>query len=291
MGSGSGQYFFHGDPFITSDIVVIGGDAASGGSIHGFDRASGRMRWKVPAGHGVGGPIAGSGRRAYAATPDAVVSVDVESGAVRWSRPLEVPSFEGPATDGNQVFVGAGDGFLYALDADTGQQNWRTSLGAAASTSVATTSTAVYVGARNGTLYRVDPRNGAVLSSLKLDEKLIPRSVPVVTDDSVLMLLTDEAVDYRALVSLDLRLERVRWRLTATKTWDTSRAFVWNSMVVLGTSSGEVIAYCTADASKAWSRIVKGSVRAIGGSGDTVYVSTRQGGLDAFRPAGSCPAK
>jgi outer membrane protein assembly factor BamB len=122
-----------------------------------------------------------------------------------------------------------------------------------------------------------------VLGSLKLDDKLIPRSVPVVTSDAVFVLLTDQAVDYRALVALDLKLERVRWRLAAPKPWSTSRAFVWNGTVVVGTASGDVLAYRTADASTAWSHSVVGSVRAIGGTGNTLYVSTRQGTLYAFR--------
>lgn len=280
-GPRTGQYFFHGDPLITPDVVVIGGDAVSGGNIHAFDRSTGIARWKIPAGRGVSGPIAGSGRRAYAATPDALVNVDVDSGAVRWSRPLKLPGFEGPATRANLVFAGTVDGSLYAVNAETGQDEWRASLGAPATTSVTATDTAAYVGAENGVLYRVDPRSGTVLSSLKLDETLIPRSVPVVTGESLLVLLTDRAADYRALVSLDLKLERTNWRRTADKSWSTSRAFVWNKTVILGTTAGEVMAYDAADGSPLWSRNVTGSVRSIGGSEDTLYITTRQGSLYA----------
>lgn len=282
-GPGSDQYFFHGDPLITPDLVIAGGDAVSGGNVHGFERSTGRKRWTFPAGRGVTGPIAGAGGRAYAATPDALVSLDIDTGTRRWSRALKIPGFEGPAAGANGVFAGTVDGFLHALNAETGEQQWRMPLGAAATTSVCLTDAAVYVGAEDGTLYRIDPRNGAVLGSMKLDEKLKPRSVPIVTNDAVLVLLTDEAVDYRALVALDLKLERVRWRLAAPKSWSTSRAFVWNNVVILGTSSGDVVAYSTADASMVWSRSVAGFVRAIGGSGDTLYVSTREGSLYAFR--------
>jgi outer membrane protein assembly factor BamB len=123
-----------------------------------------------------------------------------------------------------------------------------------------------------------------VLSSLKLDETLRPRSVPVVANDAVLVLLSDEAADFRALVSVDLKLEHVRWRVAAPKSWNTSRAFVWNDAVVLGTTSGDIVAYRAIDGSIAWSRSATGAVRAIGGSSDTLYVSTSQGSLYAFRP-------
>jgi outer membrane protein assembly factor BamB len=282
-GPGTEQYFFHGDPFITSDVIVVGADAASGGAIHAFDRSSGRQRWKFPAGRGVFGPIAGSGRSAFAATPDALVSIDIDSGALRWSRPILVPGFEGPAASADRIFAGAEDGFLYAVNAETGRDEWRTSLGAPATSSVTATETAVYVGAADGRFYCIDPRTGAVLKSLKLDEKLKPRSVPVVAGDAVLVLLTDEAVDYRALIALDLKLDRIRWRLAALKNWSTTRAFVWNKAVVLGTPSGEVVSYNPADASLVWSRSVTGSVRSIGGTEDTLFVSTRQGRLYALR--------
>jgi outer membrane protein assembly factor BamB len=270
---------------------VIGADAAGGGNIHGFDRASGRMRWKVPAGSGVRGPIAGSVQRAYAATPDAVVSLDVESGAVRWSRALKVPDFEGPAAAMNRVFAGSVDGSVYALNADSGRDEWRMSLGSAVTSSVTPVEGAVYVGTGDGTIYRVDARDGSILSSLKLDDTLKPQSVPVVTGDALLVLLTDKGADYRAIVSLDLSLRHVRWRQDAPKSWSTSRAFVWHNAVVLGTSSGDIIAYCTSDGSRAWSRTVKGSVRAIGGADDMLYVSTSQGSLDAMAPTSSCSGR
>lgn len=287
------QYFFHGDPLVTADAVVIGADTAAVGGIHAFDRATGQQRWKVAVDFGVNGPLAGLGRRAYAYTPKQgeIVSLDVDSGEVRWRQPLKVPGFEGPGAAANRVFAGAADGSLHALNADTGREEWRISLAAPITTSVSADETAVYVGTGAGTVYRVDPRSGAILGSQRVDEKLSPRSVPVRTNDSLLVLLTDEGADYRALVSLDLELEKVRWRQAAAKTWSTSRAFVWNDMVVLGTSSGELLAYCTTDGRPAWSHAVRGSVRSIGGSEDALYVSTREGTLYALAPVRACDAK
>lgn len=102
------------------------------------------------------------------------------------------------------------------------------------------------------------------------------------TGDAVLVLLTDASADYRALVSLDSTLERVRWRVSAPKPWSTSRAFVWHDTVVLG-SGPDVTAYSLADGSRVWSRTVSGSVRSIGASDDMLFESTRQGTLYAFR--------
>jgi outer membrane protein assembly factor BamB len=288
---GPDKYFFHGDPFITADVVVAGADANAGASIHAFDRSTGRQRWTHAAGRGTNAALAGLGRSAYAATLEGnVVSLDLDSGALRWSVPVKVAAWEGPAAAEGRVFAGAGDGSLYALNAETGGVEWRTPLGAPITTSVSASATGIYVGTEDGTVHLVDPHRGAVLASRNLDGKLRPRGMPVLTGDSLLVLLADEAADYRALVSLDATLAGVRWRRPAGPRWSTSRAFVWGNAVILGTPSGEVIAYCAADGTTAWSRAVRGYVRAVGGSEDTLYVGTSEGRLYALGPVSACHA-
>jgi outer membrane protein assembly factor BamB len=236
--------------------------------------------------------MAGVGRRAFAYAPrqGEVVSFDIDSGDLRWRVPARVSGFEGPGAIGNRVFAGTDDGLLRALDAATGRQQWSTELGAAVTTSVSAFDDSVYAGIADGTIVRVDPGTGAVVGSRKLDEKLRPRSVLVRADDALLVLLTNETADYLALVSLDPKLETIRWRQNASKDWSTSRVFVWKHMVILGTSSGELTAYCVGDGTKAWSHTVRGYVRSIGGSDDALYVTTQGGSLYALRPTEACDA-
>jgi hypothetical protein len=105
------------------------------------------------------------------------------------------------------------------------------------------------------------------------------------------VLLTNETMDYLSLVSLDPKLETIRWRQTAAQNWSTSRAFVWKNMVIPGTSSGEVTGYCVVDGTKAWSHTVRGSVRSIGSSDDALYVATKEGSLYALQPTEACGGK
>ena len=287
----SGKYFFHGDPLITPDVVVIGSDPATGG-VHAFERSTGRQRWKYAAGHGVAGAIAGLGRLAYAIRLDGqLLALDIDSGAIKWSFPIDVWGWLGPAAAAGRVFVGGRDGSLYALNAETGRVEWRTHLSGPISTSVRASETGLYVGTGDGVVFRVDARDGTVLASRKVDEKLRPRSDLVPSGDSLLVLLADEQEAYQALVSIDLALTGIRWREAARGPWSTTRVFVWGETAVVGTPSGEVVGYCVADGRRAWSRTISGTVRAIGGAEDALYVSTTEGGLYALGPVGSCSAK
>ena len=286
------QYFFHGDPLFSGEVIVIGADRATGASIHALDRATGRELWKHAAGRGVNGPIAGDGRRAYAARFEGqLLSLDIGSGTLQWAIDLKVPGLEGPAAARDSVFVGTVDGSLHALKGETGREEWRLNFGAPVSTTVIASNGDLYAGTADGAIHRIDGARGALLASRKLDPILKPTSVPVRTADSVLVLLVDQSGDYRAVASLDPGLDNVRWRVAADKNWTTSRIFVWGDVIVLGTPLGNVEAYCAKTGVPAWSRSIKGRVRSVGGVEDILLVGTPGGDLYAMRAPRSCDAK
>ncbi len=285
----STQYFFHGDPFIAGDVIVAAADRPAGASIHALDRSTGKELWRHAAGRGVNGPLGGAGPYVYAGTLDGqLLGLAIASGAVPWSIPLKVPGFGGPATAGARVLAGTVQGTLHNLNAATGQEEWRRDLGSPITTSPSSSAADVYVGTADGMLHRVGIDRGQVLASQKLDPVLTPTSVPVRLTDSLLILLNDRAANYRAVVSVDAPLTHINWRLAADDRWSTSRIFAWGDVIVLGTPSGDAVAYCKDTAAKSWTRTVKGPVRAIGGSGDTLLVGTSKGGLSAFKAPRSC---
>jgi outer membrane protein assembly factor BamB len=105
----------------------------------------------------------------------------------------------------------------------------------------------------------------------------------------VLVLLADKEANYRAVVSLDPSLVRVRWRLTAPDHWTTSRVFATERTVLVGSPSGEVTAFCATDGSLAWSqKLPKAPIRSIGGTDEQLLVGTPSGALYAIRPPRSC---
>ena len=118
---------------------------------------------------------------------------------------------------------------------------------------------------------------------------LQPTSAPVVTKDGVLVLLVDTEANYRAVVSLDPALARIKWRQAAPDRWTTSRIFTTSRTILVGNPSGELSAHCAADGSLAWShKLANAPVRSIGGTDERLLVGTPSGTLYAIRPPRAC---
>ena len=280
------MYAFHGDPLITEKLVIVGAngfDAAAGG-IYALDRLTGSILWTYPAGRGVDSAVVGLGRNAYAATHEGkLICLDVDSGHLRWSFPVDVAG-GGPTVIDGRVIAGSLDGNVYALDGRTGKVVWRKALDAAITTSVTAHGSDLYLGTLTGWIYRLRAKDGAVVSSLQMDS--VPCGMPLRVKESLLVFLADMQANYHSLVCLDLSLKLERWRQKAPRpsNWAQSRIPVWGDCVVVGTSAGEVIAFSLRDGSQSWQQALKGHVRSIGDSGDAIYVSTTEGIIYAFIP-------
>jgi outer membrane protein assembly factor BamB len=286
------QYFFHGDPAVVGDRIVVAADRATGASAHAFDRQTGKEGWRHAIGRGAAGPLASSGALVYVAPIEGqLLALDAASGAVRWTLPIKVPGFEGTAAADGRVFAGAVDGHVHALDATIGRELWRRQLGAPVVTTPLIVQSDVYIGTADGTVHRLAAGDGRVLGSRKVDAVLKPASVPVASSPGVIVLLNDASADYRRIVALGPALDAVRWQVDAEKNWTTSRIFTWGDVIVMGTTTGEVIGYCAKTGARAWAHTVKGSVRAIGGSSDTLLVGTRTGTLYALAAPKACDGR
>ena len=126
-------------------------------------------------------------------------------------------------------------------------------------------------------------------ASLDVDSVLKPTSAPVVAKDAVLLLVADKEANYRAVVSLDPALARVRWRQAASDRWTTSRVFATPRTIIVGSPSGDVTAHCAGDGSLAWShQLAKAPIRSIGGTDERLLVGTPAGTLYAIRPPPAC---
>jgi outer membrane protein assembly factor BamB len=288
------QYFFHGDVLIAADRIVASSDVdtttGAEAGVHAFDLGTGRQLWKYSAGRGVPGAVVGSGSRvfAYTATGD-LIALNLASGKPEWTHAVKAGPWENPAILDHRVFAGSNDGSVYAFESQTGRVQWHHKLAAPITTSIAATASEIYAGTADRKIYRLAPSNGDVRASVDVDSVLTPTSAPVGGKDAVLVLLADKEANYRAIVSLDPTLARVRWRHTAPDRWTTSRVFATPRTVIVGSPSGEVTAYCAADGSVGWShQLAKAPIRSIGGTDETLLVGTPAGTLYAIRPPPAC---
>src|SRR5688500_6223067 len=79
----------------------------------------------------------------------------------RWRYQVEGEIHSAPAVVGGVLYVGGGDGGVYALDAATGAERWRFDADNPVSSSPAVAAGLVYVGSDDGTLYALDAASGA----------------------------------------------------------------------------------------------------------------------------------
>ena len=128
-----------------------------------------------------------------------------------------------------------------------------------------------------------------MLGSQKGDDQLMPEGLPVAAGGGVIVLFENQSAGLLALVSLDPKLQKIRWRQTTAQSWTTSRIFIWGDTAVVA-RRGDIIAYCAADGSVAWSRSVQGTVRSFGGSRDTLFAGTVEGTVYALGVPRTCRA-
>jgi outer membrane protein assembly factor BamB len=244
------KYFFHGDPLVTDKLIIVGTNGTTGG-VYAFDRLTGSISWRYPAGRGVASAVTGFGRNAYAvAVEGQLICLDIDSGRLRWSFPGNVWGFEAPAVADGRVIAGGRDGNVYALDASTGKLLWKKALGASISTSVTMDGSRLYLGTSTGGIYRLRAEDGTVESTLQLDSG--PRGRPLRAGEALFIFLSDRQENYHSVVCVDASLKQERWRQTAEHDWAASRLLVWRDTVVVGTPAGDVIAFRLRDGSQAW---------------------------------------
>jgi len=161
---------------VRASVVAAGGVVYGGGSdgvFHALDAATGAERWHADLGSSIGDAPAIAGGLVVVGTRDGrVVALDVAHGRTRWTartgkdRPMpwgrEGFDFwtSSPAMAGGAVYVGGGDGAVYALDLSTGHVRWRAATGGRVRAAPAVAGGTVYAGSCDGSLYALDAATG-----------------------------------------------------------------------------------------------------------------------------------
>jgi eukaryotic-like serine/threonine-protein kinase len=221
-------------------------------------------------------------------------------GGLLWRFQSQGPVRSSPTLAGDAVFVGSGDGNLYALDAHTGRERWRFAAGAAVSSGPAVTSDAVFFTALDGSIYAVARRDGKLRWRVRTGaEAALPwghegtdyySSSLVVAAGLVIVGSGDGSV-----YALDAASGRQRWRVRTGGRVRSSPAVV-DGTVYVGSFDGVFYTLDARTGAERWRYATEGASlasqrygydrRSIQSSpavaGGTVYVGSRDGHLYAL---------
>jgi eukaryotic-like serine/threonine-protein kinase len=182
------KWKFKTDGAVISTPAVIDGTAYVGSNDHflyAVNISDGAQRWKFKTGSRVASSPAVSQGRVYFGSYDGnIYAVDAKSGEQRWKFATEGERrFTGRHLHGNDpagesmsdpfdfylssppivadtVYVGSGDGNVYALDAATGALRWKFHTGNVVHASPAVANGTLYIGSWDSYFYALDAKSG-----------------------------------------------------------------------------------------------------------------------------------
>jgi outer membrane protein assembly factor BamB len=161
-----------------------------------------------------------------------------------------------PAVAGDIVYVGSGDGYMYALDRATGAVRWKRDMGSPIASSPAVGTRRVFFGTRDGRFHALDAATGDMRWRLATGRDFpwpwghesgdVYTSSPVHVDGTVIFGAGDGHV-----YALDARTAKQRWR-TATGGRVRSSPAVASGRVYVGSADGRVYALDLATGAVKW---------------------------------------
>ena len=254
-----------------------------------------KSRWSRGVGDGQGegllkiNPIL-VGDSLYAASAEGrVMSVDPESGRVRWKQDLDLALSGGVGYHGSSVFVGASEGLVMRLDAASGSEIWRAPVSGEVLSAPQGDGRYVVAQTYDGKLMGFDYETGEVRWTFTSD-------VPVLTlrGTGTPMILGDNAIAGFAdgkVVAINLRSGNVAWEVRVAIPQgrseierivdiDGSMAVQSNELYV-ASYQGRLAAIDTRSGRRLWQRNVS-SVSGVGVGFGNVYVADDDGTVSAF---------
>ncbi|GAA4446585.1 hypothetical protein GCM10023189_01870 [Nibrella saemangeumensis] len=194
----------------TNQLYVMGGDAI----LHAFDPTTGKRLWQFRT---LGGIL---GERRY---------------------DFADYFHSSPRLHNNTLYVGSGDGRVYALKADTGDLLWSYQTGDIVHTTPAIQNDRLFVGSLDGYLYALNTHTGALIWKFKsVGHRYFPKGemqgLPVVGNGLVYI----GSRDYN-LYALDAQAGYGHWTKSFPLGWATTLT-VRDSVLYIGTSDDRLLA-------------------------------------------------
>lgn len=283
---------FHGDFLLTEELVVAGTDTHGLGHLYAFDRANGKVRWKLPFPKGVATDPAQNGDSVlFASEVGDVAAVELATGRFVWR--VEEPSVGGRGARpldlvlaGERLVVAWRSGIVAAYDPGDGRRLWRRDLGTTLNAAPAVVGDDLVVGSFDGRLHRLRGSDGELLGTLLLGGALYGDLVAA--PGCLLALSARGGSDPETGVAgphtvfcVDPELQGVRWRHDQPEMFGTFRPLVGEGAVVVGVE-GTLLAFDLDSGALLWERPVQGLPRGLAVTEDRLYVGTSTGPVFAL---------
>ena len=180
-----------------------------------------------------------------------------------WRAPTQGDVISSPVVAHGVVYVGSGDGHLYALDLATGERRWAFDAGSAVASSPAVGDGLVYAAGRDGSVFAIDATTGARRWHFATGSDLpLPWghesgdhyiSSPAYIDGTVIVGAGDGGV-----YALDAATGRRKWRASTEGRVRSSPA-VANGRVYVGSNDGRIYCFDFASGARRWTYDTEGA--------------------------------
>jgi len=284
------QQSFHGNPLFAGDLILIGTDKSCApggiGHVYAFDKNTGAVRWKYRTTSASTDIIQVGPRVYFGSIQDNWTALNLKDGSVAWSFSTHAPNPncdlpKSPVADAAHLYIAALDGFIYSLDATSGQITWKRKLAAQPSTSLVLKDKLLFVGANDNHIYQLNSDSGETKAAITVEAK--PVGQPMISGESIFFFLEDRSEHAGYIVSISSDLKNIRWTQRSSPDWASERPNVYNGLVIAGNCRGELAAVEVADGAPGWKVSLKGCIRSVGYSGDTLFAGVQEGTVYALR--------
>jgi eukaryotic-like serine/threonine-protein kinase len=283
------QISFHGNPLLTDDLILIGTDhncVPDGiGHVYAFERNTGKVRWKYQT-TSVPTDILRIGQNVYFGSfQDNWYALKLRTGELLWKFSTGISNeschfVKSPVADDGHLYLTGLDGIIYSLDAVSGRVVWKQKLSAPPSTALALKDNMLFVGARNNRIYRLNTETGATVAEFSVEAMPVGRIT--LTADSLLVFLENRSERSGYIVSISLDLTRLRWQHKSSPDWASERPHAFDGLVLAGNCRGEAEAFRASNGASQWKLNLKGCIRSVESSKETVFVGVQEGTVYAY---------
>lgn len=315
------KWRFHTNGRVLSSAAVDDGTVYVGstdGHLYAIDAATGRARWKFRTDARVtSSPAVHAGMVFFSSYDGFVYAVDAPTGQLRWKfqtggerryagKHLHglLPAAEAmpdpydmylssPAVWHGLVYIGSGDGNVYALDARTGAVTWKFTTGNVVHASPAIAEGTVFIGSWDTYFYALDALTGKERWRFKTgDDTVIHNQVGIQSSAAVADGVVYFGCRDSQLYALDAHTGKQRWKFDNHGSWVVGSPAVHDGKVYFGTSdSGLLYALDAASGATVFSRKLVWFVFASPAiAGNLLYAATWDGRLTAIDLTQHTPA-